>query len=208
MTAVTITTRLDAVNRMLSAVGQLPVSTITGSIPADATAALAILNEIDLETQMRGWHFNMEKTTLAKDGSGKIAVPANCARLAVDKFKYPSKDITIRDDSGTSRLYDKQAHTFVIGMDLEAIVVTIYDFEQTPEPFRRYVTVRSARIFQDRTNRSQTGHAYTARDEIDALRFLRQHESDANIATVFDSYAAFRVIDRNYPRLPGSSLKY
>lgn len=205
MVAVTITTRLDAVNRMLSAVGQLPVASLSGGLPADATMALAILNEIDLETQMRGWHFNTEKQLLLKDGGGKIAVPANTARLSVDKYKYSSKNITIRDDGGTMRLYDKQAHTFVLNTDIEALVVTLFDFEQTPEAFRRYVTLRSARIFSDRSNRSQIGHVVTERDERDALRFLRQEESTADVKTVFDGVAAFRVIARSYPPITGGS---
>ena len=200
MVAVTVTTRLDAVNRMLSAVGQLPVTTITGSIPADATHALNVLNEIDLEQQTRGWHFNKEKVTLTADGAGKITVPT-AAAVAVDQWDHPNTDATIRDDSGTLRFYDLKNHTFVwgAGATLNVNVTYLFDFEATPGPFRIYVTLRAGRIFMDRTGRSQVGHAITERDEIEALRQLKKQESRESIRTVFDGWAAARVVNREYP---------
>jgi len=200
MVAVAITTRLDAVNRMLSAVGQMPVTAITGPIPADATHALAVLNEVDLETQMRGWHFNQELITLTGDGAGKIAVPTS-ASVAVDQYEHPTLDITIRDDTGVLRFYDLKNHTFVLGVgfSLKVNVVYLFDFEATPEPYRRYVTLRGARIFMDRTGRSGVGHQITQKDETDALRFLKRHESKESVKTIFDGWPAFRVINREYP---------
>lgn len=200
MVAVTVTTRLSAVNAMLSAVGQLPVASISGSIPADATHALAVLNEVDLETQTSGWHFNREQIIVTADGAGKITVPT-AARVAIDQFAHPTVDGTIRDDGGTLRFYDLKNHTFVwgVGVTLTVNVVYLFDFESTPEPYRRYVTVRAARIFMDRTGRSASGHAFTERDEKAAYRILKRHESGESIKTVFDGWAAFRVIDRRYP---------
>lgn len=200
MTAVTITTRLDAVNRMLSSVGQLPVTTITGSIPADATMALAVLNEVDLETQVSGWHFNREQIVLTADGAGKITVPT-CGAIAVDQYQHPTLDATLRDDGGTLRIYDLTNHTFVwgVGFTLTVNVVYLFDFEQTPEPYRRYVTLRAARIFMDRTGRSTVGHQITAKDEVAALRILKKQETRESIKTVFDGWSAFRVINRQYP---------
>ena len=46
MTITTRTTELEAVNTILSTIGEAPLSTLTGSLPVDGTTAKNILNEI------------------------------------------------------------------------------------------------------------------------------------------------------------------
>ncbi len=198
MTAVTTTTKLDAVNRMLSTIAEAPVSSLSGSLPVDATRAIAVLDEIDLEMQSEGWHFNTELVTLANSG-GKIAVPTGAVRIVVSRTTYPSFDITIRDDSGTMRLYDLISSSFTLGQDLDATVVTLYDFEKTPEPYKRACTVRACRVFADRRLGDQAKHAYTRQDELKAYADLRRHEGFVDTRTIFDSFDAARPLLRARP---------
>ena len=51
------TSELEAVNTILSATGEAPVNSLTGSLPIDATQALSLLKEISREVQSAGWHF-------------------------------------------------------------------------------------------------------------------------------------------------------
>ena len=200
MTAVGKTTRLDAINRILSAIGEQPVNTLVGDVPPEVAVASQILDEVDLEGQSRGWSFNTEdEITLVRDVDNKIAVPANVTRIHVDRFRYPSLDITARDDGGVYRLYDKVGHTFVLSSDVVAQLIYQFDFERTPESYRRYVVTKAARVMQDRTVGSGPHHQYTEQDERRALQFLKQHEDTVDERSIFDSYAAFRVIDRQYP---------
>jgi hypothetical protein len=204
MAAVTVTTRLDAVNRILSVMGEQPVVSLTPPVTADVTMAVNILNEADLETQTKGWHFNADyDVVLVLDGSNKYAVPANVVRVSVSRGLYPGVDLTVRDDAGTLRLYDKKNRTFVLPAGMKAELVQLFDFEKTPEAYRRYVTIRAARIAQDRIQGDPAHHAYTERDEIQALKHLKQHEGSVDVRTIFDNYAAYRVIDRGYPAIWG-----
>lgn len=197
---VTPITRLDAVNAMLSTVGDVPVNSIEGALTPSVAIAVGLLDEVDLETQMRGWHFNTEaEVTLVRNVDQKITFLDTWARVLVSKQKYPALDITTRDDDGALRLYDKKNHTFVLPSDLKAEVVYFVPFEDAPIAYRRYVTTRAARIFQDRTVGSQPHHAYNLMDEKDALRFLKQHEDIVDTRTIFDSWSAARVIARRYP---------
>lgn len=207
MTTVAPTTRVDAVNRMLSVIGESTITTITpySSLTATVQRAVDVLNEIDLETQMRGWHFNFDTDVkLNPDVNGFISVPPSVARISVKRSLYPNLDITIRDNVGTLSLYDKKGQTFVLPA-IKADIVYLFDYEKTPEAYRRYVMCEAGRVFQDRVLGSGPHHVFNAQDAAKALRFLKQHEDFAKPSSIFDSYDAFRAIDRRYPNVTGSA---
>ena len=58
MTIQTRTTELEAINTILSTIGESPLNTLSGSLPVDGTMAKNVLNEINREVQSMGWHFN------------------------------------------------------------------------------------------------------------------------------------------------------
>ena len=58
MTIQTRTTELEAVNTILSTIGEAPINSLTGALPVDATVAKNVLSEIAREVQSAGWHFN------------------------------------------------------------------------------------------------------------------------------------------------------
>lgn len=195
------TTQLAAVNRILYAIGQQgTLADIGGSLPAEGKAALDVLEEVHLEQLMRGWHFNVELVDLTADVDSKIEFTADMLRVVVSKRTYPTKDITTRMDPAddTMRLYDKEANSFEVG-DLTATVVYSYDFEETPEAYRRYVVVKAARLLQDRLEKNVAGHSFSMRDEVEALKFLKQHEGMQREPSIFDGWSAYRVLNRNYP---------
>lgn len=67
MTTQTRTTELEAVNTILSTIGEAPLNTLTGSLPVDGTIAKNVLSEVAREVQSQGWHFNTHnKVTLSK----------------------------------------------------------------------------------------------------------------------------------------------
>ena len=83
------TTELEAVNTMLSMIGEAPVNSLTGTLPLDATIANNTLTEISREVQAAGWHFNTEhKVTLAKDNNNKIPLASNIMRVDLDPSRY------------------------------------------------------------------------------------------------------------------------
>jgi hypothetical protein len=51
MTITTRTSELEAVNTILSTVGEAPLNSLTGSLPVDGTMARNVLNEINREVQ-------------------------------------------------------------------------------------------------------------------------------------------------------------
>ena len=79
---------------------------------------------------------------------------------------------------------------------MKVTTVTLLDFEDLPEPARRYITIRSARIFQDRMVGSQKHNAFTLRDEMGAMAVLREFEGDTADHNIFNNYDTAIIVNR------------
>jgi len=75
-------------------------------------------------------------------------------------------------------------------------VVYLLDFSDVPEQCKRYITIRSARVFHDRTLGANTLHKFTLEDEARALVTLRQAEASTGDYSVFDTPEQFYTIGR------------
>ena len=143
-------TELSAVNSILGAIGQSPITqlknTTTGSLIStnpEISFIYNILTEVNKDVQNEGWHFNTEnhkKVTLTADGN--ITLPTNTLRYDFhDGLSNKDYDVVTRN----GKLYDLINHTdtFTKG-DYYIDVVTLYGFADLPNPFQRYITYRSA----------------------------------------------------------------
>lgn len=180
------TTQLEAVNTMLSMIGEAPVNSLTGTLPLDATIANNTLTEINREVQAAGWHFNTEyKVTLSLDNNNKLPVASNIMRIDLDPTRYSRTqyDVVKRGNF----LYEKNEHTFIFDKALEATVIYYLDFDELPENVKRYITIRSGRIFADRVIGENQLHGFTQTEELNALAVLKQEEADTANHNIFDS---------------------
>lgn len=183
-TVLTPTSELEAINTILSVIGESPISSTSEiSSVADAVTAQSILSEISRQVQTKGWHFNTDKEiTLSPDTfSGEITVPTNCLRVdpAGDDREL---DLVHRG----IKLYDRTKHTYNIAKQVKVDMVVLLPFTELPQAARHYVTVKAARVFQSRTVGSEALYQFTALDEKDALIDLKKAEGitgDYNILT-------------------------
>jgi len=196
MTIQTRTTELEAVNTILSTIGEAPLSTLTGSLPVDGTMAKSVLNEINREVQSMGWHFNTHpKVTLSKDNNGTIPLPTNVLRVELDPYLHSKTDFDIVQRNNV--LFNLVKNTSIFTADLENMkVVYLLDFSDVPEQCKRYITIRSARVFHDRTLGANTLHKFTLEDEARALVTLRQAEASTGDYSVFDTPEQFYTVGR------------
>ena len=58
--ALATTTKLEAINSMLTAIGESPVNTITQATTTDVSIALSTLENVSREIQSQGWFFNTD----------------------------------------------------------------------------------------------------------------------------------------------------
>lgn len=185
------TTKLDAVNTMLSAIGEAPVSSLSSGL-IEAEIAETILNTVDREVQSMGWHFNTElNKSFAQDASGEIILPSDILR-ADATLAAQSPNLVQRG----LKMYDRTNHTFNIGATAQLDIVVQLVFDDMPEVAKRYVVIRATRIFQDRVVGSNTLHDFQERDEMTALMELKEFDKAADDHNIFDNYDTFSIIDR------------
>ena len=196
MTITTRTTELEAVNTILSTVGEAPLNTLTGSLPVDGTMARNVLNEINREVQSQGWHFNTHyKATLSRNASNEIPLASNVLRVELDPNKYSksSHDIVQRNNF----IYNLAKNTNIFDTDFEDVtIVYLLDFQDIPEQAKRYITIRSARVFHDRTLGATTLHKYSQEDEARSLIVLKQAEASTGDYTIFDNQLGAYTVNR------------
>lgn len=190
------TSKLEAVNTVLSTVGSSPVNTLTGAQSADTRMAISTLDEVSREIQSVGWHFNTEDDLiLSPDATtGQIILADNVVRCDLTEYNTGNMDIVQRG----SKLYDRVAHSYVFTNSIKATLVLLMDWDELPEPARRYITIRAARMFQDRMVGSQVHHQYTAVDEFQARAALIEFEGDTADHSIFDNWSVGRILYRRF----------
>ena len=195
MTTVTRTTELEAVNTILSTIGESPVNSLTGTLPVDATTALNVLDEISREVQSAGWHFNSHyKVDLSRDGDSKIPIGTDVLRVELNaKYDRSSYDVVQRDDY----LYNLAKNSETFDQDFtDNSIVYLLDFSKLPEPARRYITIRAARVFHDRTLGANTLHKFSSEDEARSLAVMKHDEANTADHSIFDSQLQSYIVNR------------
>ncbi len=195
MTKPTTMTELEAVNVLLTTIGESPVSTLSGNQVVDVAIAQQVLLEVSREVQSMGWHFNTDvRVELSPDVDSFINVPTDTARIDITNS---SDDIVSRD----GKLYNLTDKTFVFTDKVEARLVYFYDFEKLPDVAKKYITTRASRIYADRLLNSQAIHKMISRDEAKALVDLREYEGETADYNMNQNYSVARVLNRgNYMR--------
>jgi len=188
---ITPTSELEAVNECLENIGQSPVSTIAGDLGVDTQIALNFVRKVNRELQSSGWYWNIEKNyPLTPGGDGNILLPSNT--LAVDTTGVDaSRDIIQRG----SRLYDRDNHSYTFTGVVYVELTVGLPFEELPETARRYISLRAARIFEDRID-GASSNADSA-DEQGALINLQADQlrtEDLNVLS--GSYSMFTTLNR------------
>ena len=148
-------TELSAVNSILGAIGQSPISVLkdpnTGVV-SNANPEIQfiynLLTDANIDVQNEVWHFNTERHVAhKKDSNNRIPVGDDILKMDVAKgWTHRQYDVVRRDGF----LYDKYDHTkdwsdlTDDGIDLD--LVRLITYENLPSVFKRYITYRAARM--------------------------------------------------------------
>ena len=173
-TQITPTTELQAINIMLSVIGEAPVNSITGTTSVDVSTAKNLLDETSMSVQSQGWHFNTHENykNLALDQDSKIPLPSNCVKADASKnFRYIN--VTLRNGF----LYNLETHTDVFTTVPEVDLVLVQQFEKLPEYARQYITQKASRRFASRFLGDAQIVQLIGQDENEALMAFHQADS-------------------------------
>ena len=202
--SVAATTELESINIMLAAIGEAPVNSLAGTVPVDVRLAQSTLTEVNKEVQSEGWSFNTEiDVTLPRNNASKqIALSTDVLRIDPNIHQHPTIDAIQRG----LKLYDRLNNRFEFDEDLICTVVYFRTFDELPEPARRYITIKAARIFVDRLVSDDGLRTYTQQDEIRARSILMETDlangdhnvlrGDPSLTSVFDTYSPANALIR------------
>ena len=154
-TTIETDTELSAVNSILGAIGQAPITQLkdpsTGVI-ANANPEIQfiynLLRDANVDVQSEGWHFNRERhVTFSKDTTtNKIAISADIVKIDLpDNWSRRHYNFVRRGGF----LYDKIKHTDVftdMPSTIELDVIRVYNFDDLPPVFKRHITYRASRM--------------------------------------------------------------
>ena len=145
-TTIDTDTELSAVNSILGAIGQSPVTSIVKDNP-EIGFIYNLLRDANVDLQAEGWHFNTDFNVSYKPDSttGKIAIGNDVLQLDVtDGWATSKYDVVKRNGN----LYDKRrtsddwSTTSSILLDR----VMLLPFEDLPTVFKRFIIARASRV--------------------------------------------------------------
>lgn len=140
---ITPSSELDAVNEILTAVGNSPTNSLDTDEDIDVINAKRVLKGVSREIQAKGFFFNQESNVYLKPEVTTKRVP--CPESYI---KFYSRGVQyIRRDG---YFFDVSTRNDVFPDGITVNLIRELKFVELPEAFRRYITARSARIFQER----------------------------------------------------------
>ncbi|MDD1013851.1 hypothetical protein [Pseudomonas rubra] len=132
---------LSAVNDMLAAIGESPVSSLEGDPNADVANCRRILSQVNREVQSKGWTFNIEEDALL--------IPDSFSKL----INYLDDYLKITTGTYTNRggfLYDRTNKTDQFTDPVTVTLVRLREYDEMPECFRSYIVAKASRRFNIR----------------------------------------------------------
>jgi hypothetical protein len=140
-------TRLLAVNRMLRAAGEQPVSSLVEDGVNDTSVAEQILDETTLALQLETPNCATVVETRNPTVDGFILLPdttVSCDTVDED-FEM---EVSVRGASGNVRLFNNDDNSFVFEDPVKVKITTALDFDELPVHIQFWIVDHAARVYQ------------------------------------------------------------
>ena len=142
-----VSTELDAVNQILSSVGQAPVTTLDQQNP-EVSIALNTLREANKQVQAEGWTFNTEHhyEMTGDANTFEITYPTNALQIDTTRSQHFDDYDPVRRGG---KLYDRHKHTFLwknedgTAKTIQVDVIWYFNFTEVPIAVQNYITARA-----------------------------------------------------------------
>ena len=176
--------KLGMVNQCLLAIGEVPLAdgTVLDDLQEGTDGAIArdIVAGTVVDIMSHGWFFNTDTNfKLYPDVDSFITVPPNFIRI--DGGSYNARGRYILRGN---RLYDRQEQTYKFDSFISVDTVYIIAYEDMPQSAYKYMSLRSARQFQETVIGSATLYQFTINAEHEALANMQREHlqyTDANL---------------------------
>lgn len=172
---------LAAVNDILQAIGEPPVSTLEGDANADVANARRVLDKINRMIQSRGWTFNIEEDVVLMPDSFSNLIPFSDDYLSV----LQSGSATPYVNRG-GYLYDRTSKTDRFTGNITVTLIKLREFDEMPECFRTYIVAKASRKFNSSFFGASEVEATLADEELEARQMCMEYEMDYGVYNMLD----------------------
>lgn len=153
--------KLQAVNILLGTIQELPVQQLDDQSDLDVSQAQLVLDEVCEAVQLESWNFNTEHgVLLSPNKAHEISLSPHI--LKIDSC---GKDCCLSVVQRGLRLYNKDKRSYRFTDPIEVSLTLKLPFEDLPPTFRRYITIRAARLFQTRVVGSEALSGFSQEEE-------------------------------------------
>lgn len=172
--SLSINLELDAVNEMLSSIGEGAVNSLENLTDADAINARSILQRVNRQFQSRGWSFNsQEGYTFNADAT-------------THKILW-NNDILYVEGNNNEKLikrglymFDMASSTYKFNNSITADVIMLVSFDDMPEQARAYIVAKSCTEFATRFVGDTALTSVLIKREQEAWQYFHEYEMDNN----------------------------
>jgi len=171
-------TELDAINILLSVIGEAPIesfATTSANEVSDSALARRTLAEVTRDVQAEGWSWNTDNhVEFVLTNEKGFVVPANALRVRFPRSRWPMGDLVMRG----RRVWDRTRQSYEFddaSLTAEEVVFELL-WEELPHPAQQYIVIRAARIYASRFINSSVIFSYTVQDEQYARAMLVRDE--------------------------------
>ena len=210
-------TELEAINRMLSAIGQAPVNAVETTNP-DVAICQRTLRQVSQEVQSEGWTFNTYyNEKVSPDADGRIVIRQvnfddsrdYCLQmdLSYNTVFSRDKDTIAKVENANVCLYDKTNFSFNWGSDPVEVDKVMYlaDLSTLPPAAANYIVNKASARASMRTVGDGQQYSILKQEEEYARVQLQQYETTQGDYTFFghpkgsnyyNSYQPFHTLSR------------
>ena len=139
---ISLDTELSAVNSILGSIGQSPITTLDFTNP-EISFIHNLLREVNVDVQSEGWSYTTRRQTtsslLMSTASSKSRQTSFVTTFTTVKTSVPRMSWSETGDCTTKFNIQMYSPT-----DLYLDIVTLYEFNDLPFVFKRYITYRAA----------------------------------------------------------------
>lgn len=136
-------TTIEAVNTILSSIGDSPVNTIEDPTNVNVINAIRELDKVNRQEQARGWSFNVipAYTLNVDQNTHMISWATTFLRL-----KSPGTIYTRKGDY----VFNFTGQTFYFKNDITVEIIVLVGLEEMPEPMKNYIVAKASYGFQEK----------------------------------------------------------
>lgn len=169
---------LEAVNDMLAAIGEAPVSTLEDEGNTDVVSARRILEKHNRRLQSRGWTFNIdEAATLNPDvNSGLIPYLQSYLKVSTVGYTYTNRG---------GYVYDRTARTDTFTGPLTVSLISLVPYDEMPEVFKNLIVAKASKQFNTSFFGAPEVDAELAQDIMELEQAVAEYELDDGAFNIF-----------------------